>query len=494
MHAKLCESALASRRVLRGLVVAFTLMSVMVTAPIASAKTVQIADTGFSLTVPDEYRVSQPLGAPNILLHCDRPDGNGSIQVVRAGAGEPIERIAADYEAKMTQALGNFTRQSSEPRAIAGRPGEFRLYRSVTGNMIIRIMAAFYQDGTHGFTVHSLDTTGGAPEFEAAVCSLTGPAAAQAALNSPAMPEKKPRSHAPAMPAPGAAESYHEATTGLLIPHPAGWVAEKAEGSVTLSGAEGTPAYNTTISVQALRRSDPANRDLATAVKSFSQGLRQSGAEVKSVEPMKCAAGAAYGIYAAARMDQPGEPGFTHLFRYVLIERPGVIAVVSYVAPIADWNGFLPTVDRSIAGIRAAGATPPATARTSAAGGRTSVDAWKTLNGLARAQDWELLVEFLEPEAVRQHLLPSAEDLARRSGLATTSLPTEPCARLRAILERAPAAAECVEYLQRDNFKLSTREENANQHLVMVQHGPASNQQTYYWMRRINGRWLHTPN
>lgn len=141
----------------------------------ASARITEIADTGYRLTVPDHFTVSRPAGAPDILIQADRPDGNGTVQVVRANAHTTPDRMAGDYEGKMRQALGNLTLLQENMRTVAARSCLFRRYQSNSGGMSIRVQALFYADGNQGFIVHAIDTAGHAPEFEQALISLNAP-------------------------------------------------------------------------------------------------------------------------------------------------------------------------------------------------------------------------------------------------------------------------------------------------------------------------------
>lgn len=659
------------------------LVLVVVFAPVlascAIAKSVEIAGTGYRLTVPDTFTVSQPVGAPNILLQADRPDGNGTIQVVRDDANSTPATMAANYENKMRAALGNLQLQGSQTRTIAGRPTECRSYVANANGMRIRVQAVFYADGTQGFVVHSIDTAG-TPEFETALASLSAPARSASIAATPAaavpagavalgnsgfvftppptwaaFPGSRPNSQqfglpdksaltevmwvdvdvaaanpsalldqtlaqlesgfgtgwsqrerapnsangvhtlfkrfggnmgnvpaelqvyattdgtkmvigygyyaeaasgtvgqtmrtallgiakpgsaaAPAMPmfslpsslpapastpaavatptAPPVAAApitpatpgtpapattgmamYRETTLQLEVPHPTDWVVEKSGGSVTIAGPQGTPAYDTTINLQALQRSDPRNRDLATAIKSFSTGLSGAGARIDVSESCTVAGAPAHRLYALAKIGHPNETGFTHIFRYLLIERPQVVAVISYVSPIDNWEAFLPIVEQSTNGIRAVGSTTaaPAGSPVTATAG-TSVDAWNKINRFAKARDWEMLVEFLDADAVAQYTLRYVENFCKDSGVDLSGFPTAPLERLRRILERVPATESYVKYLQVNPLKITTREENENLCLVMVQWGTAKNQETYYWMKRINGNWKHTPN
>src|SRR5690606_28185884 len=102
--------------------------------------------------------VHRPAGAPDILLQADRPDGNGTIQVVRSTADGTPDHVLADYEGKMRQALGNLTLQQENLRTVAGRTCTFRRYQALADGMTIRVQALFYADGRQGFVIHSIDT------------------------------------------------------------------------------------------------------------------------------------------------------------------------------------------------------------------------------------------------------------------------------------------------------------------------------------------------
>ncbi|WP_221028835.1 hypothetical protein [Actomonas aquatica] len=139
------------------------------------AKTASIADTGYQLEVPDTFNVHRPAGAPDILLQADRPDGNGTIQVVRRPGGGSATDFIADYEAQMQQALGSLNLQTENMRTVAGRSCTYRRYQSFADGMQIRVQAVFYADANQGFILHSIDTAVSAPEFERALLSLQAP-------------------------------------------------------------------------------------------------------------------------------------------------------------------------------------------------------------------------------------------------------------------------------------------------------------------------------
>lgn len=185
--------------------------------PTLAAKVVTIADTGYQLEVPQSFAVHRPDGAPDILLQADRPDGNGTVQVVRANASANPAQIAADYEAKMQQALGNLTLQQENMRTVAGRSCTFRRYQSLSGGMQIRVQALFYADGQQGFVIHSIDTAAGAPEFERTVLSLQAPASVAATVAPPA----------PAIPSAPVGRQSIGQTSYSFVP-PAGWLSQPA--------------------------------------------------------------------------------------------------------------------------------------------------------------------------------------------------------------------------------------------------------------------------
>ena len=179
------------------------------TFPSLHAKLTPIADTGYRLIVPENYIVSVPPGAPDILLQCDRPDGNGTIQVVRSTSGASTQATATDYETKMTGALGNLNLQKTQLRTIAQKTCELRTYQSFSGGMNIRVMALFFDGGDHAFIVHSLDTSNAPTEFEAALCSLNS--SPQSGYGQVA------RGNSPASPTPALGNS------GFKFDPPAGW-------------------------------------------------------------------------------------------------------------------------------------------------------------------------------------------------------------------------------------------------------------------------------
>ena len=168
-------------------VVPFALVAAFFSLSLLGAKTVEIDNTGYRITVPDSFIVSKPPGAPDILLNGSRPDDKGTIQVVRDNPHGIAAQMAAVYEGKMQGALGNFSLQKKDLRTVNGRTCEFRQYQSFSSGMQIRVLALFYADGQQGFVIHSIDTTDSPVEFERALLSLQGPAPANPGLG--AMPK-----------------------------------------------------------------------------------------------------------------------------------------------------------------------------------------------------------------------------------------------------------------------------------------------------------------
>ncbi len=210
------------------------ILALTLTPVCLSAKSVTIADTGYQLEVPGNFNVHRPAGAPDILLQADRPDGNGTIQVVRRpGHGSATDFIAG-YEAQMLQALGNLNLQQENMRTIAGRSCTFRRYQSFADGMQIRVQAVFYADGQQGFIIHAIDTAAGAPEFERALVSLQAPGGASAATPSLAQTGWGPAASTTS-PLPSGRQDIGETAFSFLPP--AGWQSTQASQSPGLGYA-----------------------------------------------------------------------------------------------------------------------------------------------------------------------------------------------------------------------------------------------------------------
>jgi antitoxin component YwqK of YwqJK toxin-antitoxin module len=157
-----------------------------------SAKTVPISKTGYTLDIPDDFNISQPDNAPNILLNCLSPGGEASIQVIQAAAGISDEDLATDYENKMRQALQNLEQVGSDKKKVAGRPTLFRRYKASDGKVRVRILALFYTSPKQAFVLHSIDRKGDAKMLRSALLSLQSPRKAAAKPQSTASDKAAP--------------------------------------------------------------------------------------------------------------------------------------------------------------------------------------------------------------------------------------------------------------------------------------------------------------
>lgn len=124
----------------------------------------------------------------------------------------------------------------------------------------------------------------------------------------------------------------------------------------------------------------------------------------------------------------------------------------------------------------------------------SSREAWLRMNEAARNKDWVALMDTLEPEACQKFLINQAEERCRDAGVDPARFTGGPLERLLAMLQTVPSVEGAVSHLGRTGEIFNIREENDSMHLVMVKFGPAGQSESWFWMRRINGRWMHTPN
>ncbi len=617
----------------------------------AFAKPAAIASTGYTIQVPDNYTVGRPAGAPDILLQCDSPDGNASIQVVKDLPNGIPESMASAYEAKMRGALPGFSTLSSTQIASNGRPALWREYSAPNKSSAVHVMALFYSDGRYGFIVHSLDVGKNAAILRPALSSLRNPAYTppiESAPPRPAAPYSPPAP--PAQPAaagqalvfamtgfqttiprdwrifPGqnstsvqagsadkkvlmevtwfesmngmTPEQFANAATnemqkglvgtgtwyqlenwsrneggafvihrrfsgslgavpseillhsiavegkfflaygyygqnlkdgpgqamlaamsgiGRAIPpppqvppvvresfkkyidrdamlgviYPESWLVETSRGSATIAGPAGSPDFFTTINVQSVDKDMAADSDLATYLGIFSEEMRKLGGKIQQSVQVSVGGMRAYRVDLLADVD-----GASHAFRYYIIERPSAIALVSFVAPVAQWNGYLGLVARLESGITPEeGAeiiqqTPPASQPPyqSARAPGTSRETYLAMRQAAREQQWRELVSYLSDRSLVslcQEWMASIPE----AGITRAKIQADPGDVVAICLEYFQKARDRIAWIALDGTITGIREESPDMHLVMVDHGPKGAR--HFWMLKTGGRWLY---
>jgi hypothetical protein len=185
----------------------------------------------------------------------------------------------------------------------------------------------------------------------------------------------------------------------------------------------------------------------------------------------------------------------THVshFKYAVLDMPGPnVITVSFVGPTGELAELDRHYQRMLATVRPHGRPPTAPAAANLAA--TSREAWEMLNNAAASRNWAAMVQYLDNDAVEAKLLPHVADACRRAGRDPATFRGTALERLQSMLEQVPEAAELVRYLSRRGVVFNVREENDSMHLVMAKFDAAGHDQHYFWMRKINGKWVHTPN
>ena len=272
---------------------------------------------------------------------------------------------------------------------------------------------------------------------------------------------------------------FRESTSGLLVPYPRDWVASRSGGRIVIGGAEGTRDHVFTIALQGLDRSLPQNTEFADAVLGFVEGLAEHNPDIRNHGEWKLGGDAAYIVETSLQVD-----GTPTIFRYILVDRPKVIPIVSYVAPADRWEEYLPMVQYSMEGLRfdPAGGSVVQSPASAPESGR---EAFEALRVCARQHDWEGFLSFFEGKGLQTLL----RDFGNVASSVRRELPSEPDPRRRALLAigAIPAVAEHVEGFGKPGEVFDVRIENADQHLVKMRY--ADGNEGWWWMRRIGGRW-----
>lgn len=282
----------------------------------------------------------------------------------------------------------------------------------------------------------------------------------------------------------------------LTLAHPEGWTVGRAGNVYTYSGVEGTTAYYTTMNLQLLDKSAQQNRDLDTARVSFGNGFQNAGGKITGSQRLNLKTCITQRIDGEAMVN-----GALHHFRYLLIDRPQVIAVISFVAPIEMWSAFEPLTDRLKASIRpleADNVVRPAVSPTPAPApvGRSSFEddlpnpsspqaVFDLIQRAVRAKDWVLFVHLLDTKTVEIEMQRYLGELAREHGIDVARLGAREA--MLAVLQTIPEAAESKAFLGKNGTISGTRKEDENRELVMVRFEDGSEQ--YLWMFRENGNW-----
>jgi hypothetical protein len=286
-------------------------------------------------------------------------------------------------------------------------------------------------------------------------------------------------------------KKYIDRDAMLGVAYPESWLVETSRGSTTIAGPAGSPDFYTTINVQSAERDMGVNRDLDTFLRSFSEEMRKLGGRIQQTVQVYIAGMRAYRIDLLADID-----GASHAFRYYLVERPSAIAVVSFVAPVAQWNAYLELVSRLEARITPeegadivqpappAAQTPPQSAQALA----TSRETYLAMRNAAKEQRWRELVSYLSDKSLAslcQEWMASIPE----AGITRAKMQADPGGVVAICLEYFQKARDRIAWIALDGTITGIREESPDMHLVMVDHGPKGAR--HFWMLKTGGRWLY---
>lgn len=476
------------------------------------AGVVPIGNSGFTFTPPpgwQQFPSDQPTG-----LQFGLPDKTAVMEVLAVDIGEPIPDRAAFLDTSLTQIEASFgpgwTMREHTPHADGDVNVLFKRFAGQLSGRDAQLLTIALTDGTqlvlaYGYYAAELVSTSGNAmrdsilSIKAGLSSTTSVpfsppsqppsrSAFPAPSNSPsAHPSSPPAAPPPPTPSGTAGwKSYHETHAGIHVPFPDGWEIDRQSSVITIGGPTGTAMEDMTINLQALKRNTPGNADVSAAVAKMVKDYKAMGARIENLEEFSLSNVPARRFHATINARNPGSPGFTHAFYYLLFERADIISVLSYVAPIDVWNEYLPIIQQSEAGVtldNTGTVSAPAVARAEPG---TSREAYFALADAVAAQQWDWIVAHLTEKAMLnfcqlwREALPNAD-------MTEAHAKANPVKTTREYLMYGQPKADLAGYFQRDRIIDGIREENPDWHLVMTT--KASGGQHYLWFKRINGRW-----
>jgi hypothetical protein len=238
------------------------------------AKEVDIADRGFTLTLPDNYVVTPP-DYSGVLLQADSPSGESSIQVVEGVSDVPLNALSGDYEVKMNTIFPGLTSLSEHVVDIGETPHLFKHYATESEMGRIDVLALFYMDEEQSMIVHAVDISGEIELMAKIITSLTPPqrtaslsrVSAQKAKDQKLSEMKSDSDSTLSRLAQDAA--YHwfsEKASGLQMKIPINWKIAVVDSRIVFSPSEGEPLYEKGgLQIQNLSRSAERYRNLELA-------------------------------------------------------------------------------------------------------------------------------------------------------------------------------------------------------------------------------------
>ncbi len=305
----------------------------------SAAKWVSIGKTGYRFAPPTGWK---PGKTPSGGLRYKAPPGKVVLDVntVEAGgASDPnklVELLAAAFGKEMKKADGNWTlaaRQELDRPALHGRLQYFLGRPDDVPSDLLVLHAA---GGKHLFTLTAALPAGVrkqyAKQLVAAMMSLRAGAPTSQSSCRPMTVRR----------------------AGLRMQIPEGWSTDDAGAVVKAIAPKDSPAAGTVLTVQVQPRSAEKSKDLAAAVASFRQRMKQANGKILADTGAKAAGLQAHLFEAVTRID-----GKAYRTNYLYLERDRTVCLVSYFTPEGKYAATRPYFVRALRTLRSFQPTQP---------------------------------------------------------------------------------------------------------------------------------------
>jgi tetratricopeptide (TPR) repeat protein len=137
-------------------------------------------------------------------------------------------------------------------------------------------------------------------------------------------------------------QEFEDSVSGLAFEYPQNWTRSKpTENRFKFSGKQGSSEWATTINFQILKRSVPRYASLASAKANLIRQVKRSGGKILGTKATTYGGVSAEVVHCKVQVQ-----GAWHVFRYIYLARPGIMALVSFVAPTGIYSRLKPHVIR----------------------------------------------------------------------------------------------------------------------------------------------------
>lgn len=110
------------------------------------------------------------------------------------------------------------------------------------------------------------------------------------------------------------------------------------------------------------------------------------------------------------------------------------------------------------------------------------------------SENWPVVLELFNPAYIEKQMATGWwHSIIEEEGLGGQVAGLSPKQAALVLLRNSATARDGLRYLAREGEVYDIRKENPALHLVKVRHSSRSGDEHYFWMKKIDGKWLFFP-